>query len=135
MLAPFSLLVGAFAMLFQGMRLLVTNRRLTLIQIFPAMLIWVAMLDLKIHVLKGKSFNVLKGPVLIPVVVGIAVLTTAAYFLNSVFAFSVSGARDAGGLHQAVAQARRHQRLILGWGFAIGVGLARGETESRPLWL
>src|SRR6266852_695730 len=45
-LAPLTLVVGAFAMLFQGLKLLFTNWRLTLVQIVPAMLIWVAMLDL-----------------------------------------------------------------------------------------
>jgi hypothetical protein len=36
-LAPLALVVGAFAMLFQGFKLLVTNWRLTLVQILPAM--------------------------------------------------------------------------------------------------
>src|SRR5262249_59799581 len=65
--APLAFVVGAFAMLFQGLRLLVTNWRLTLIQILPAMWIWLALYDLKAHVLHGKSFNVLRGPVLIPI--------------------------------------------------------------------
>lgn len=131
--APFSLLVGAFAMLFQGMRLLFTNWRLTLIQILPAMLIWAAMLDFKVHVLKGRSFTVLRGPVLVPLIVAIAALTAAAYFLNGVFAFSVSGAGDARGFRGAVAQARRHRWVILGWGFAIGVALGFATTVS-PRW-
>jgi len=63
-LAPLTLVVGAFAMLFQGVKLLFTNWRLTLIQVLPAMLIWVAMLDLKLHVLKGKSLRVIEGPIL-----------------------------------------------------------------------
>jgi hypothetical protein len=63
-LAPLTLVVGAFAMLFQGVKLLFTNWRLTLIQVLPAMLIWMAMLDLKLHVLKGKSLRVIEGPIL-----------------------------------------------------------------------
>ena len=35
-------------------------------QILPAMWIWLAMFDLKGHTLHGKSFNVLRGPILIP---------------------------------------------------------------------
>ena len=53
-LAPLGLIVGAFLMLFQGLKLLVTNWRLTLVQIVPAMWIWAAMLDLKVHMLHGK---------------------------------------------------------------------------------
>lgn len=40
-LAPLALLVGAFAMLFQGVKLLFTNWRLTLVQILPAM--WIGL--------------------------------------------------------------------------------------------
>jgi len=57
-LAPLALIVGAFAMLFDGVELLLTNWRLTLIQVLPAMWIWAAMLDLKAPVLHGKSFHV-----------------------------------------------------------------------------
>ena len=55
-LAPLAFAVGAFAMLFNGVKLLFTNWRLTLIQVLPAMWIWAAMLDLKAHVLHGKTF-------------------------------------------------------------------------------
>ena len=48
-LAPLALAVGAFAMLFDGVKLLFTNWRLTLIQVLPAMWIWAAMYDLKLH--------------------------------------------------------------------------------------
>ena len=64
--APLAFAVGAFVMLFNGLRLLVTNWRLTLVQILPAMWIWLAMFDLKAHVLHDKSFTVVRGPVLIP---------------------------------------------------------------------
>ena len=42
--APLALAVGAFAMLFEGVKLLFTNWRLTLIQVLPAMSISAAML-------------------------------------------------------------------------------------------
>ena len=51
--APLGFAVGAFVMLFDGLRSLVTNWRLTLVEILPAMWIWVAMFDLKAHVLHG----------------------------------------------------------------------------------
>ena len=61
-LAPLGLIVGAFVMLFQGLKLLFTNWRLTLVQIVPAMWIWLALLDLKIHTLHGKEFHVISRP-------------------------------------------------------------------------
>ncbi|MGO8895999.1 MAG: hypothetical protein ACLP8X_38610 [Streptosporangiaceae bacterium] len=45
--APLALAVGAFVMLFNGLRLLVTNWRLMLVQVLPAMWIWAATYDLK----------------------------------------------------------------------------------------
>ena len=64
-LAPLAFAVGAFAMLFDGVKLLFTNWRLTLIQVLPAMWIWAAMLDLKAHVLHDKAFHVLIGPAIV----------------------------------------------------------------------
>src|SRR2546430_5154380 len=88
--APLAFTVGAFAMLFNGLRLLLTNWRLTLVQILPAMWIWAATYDLKAHVLHGKSFDVLRGPVLIPVDLAIVAITAASFFLNAVFAFAIA---------------------------------------------
>jgi hypothetical protein len=121
-LAPLTLVVGAFAMLFQGVKLLFTNWRLTLIQVLPAMLIWVAMLDLKLHLLRGRSLRVIEGPVLIPFILGIAAITAAAYFLNAVFAFSVADPLHPE-IRPAYARALRHRTTVLGWGFVIGLGL------------
>ena len=79
-LAPLTLAIGAFAMLFDGVKLLFTNWRLTLVQVLPAMWIWAAMYDLKLHVSpwRDKAFHVLTGPaVVIPIVLGIAAITAA----------------------------------------------------------
>lgn len=44
--APLAFAIGAFALLFDGLRLLVSNWRLTLVQVLPAVWIWLAMADL-----------------------------------------------------------------------------------------
>jgi hypothetical protein len=121
--APLAFAVGAFVMLFNGLRLLVTNWRLTLVQILPAMWIWLAMLDLKAHTLHGKSFNVVRGPVLIPAGLLIIAITVASFFLNAAFAFAVSqpGRPE---VRPAIAQARRHLRPILVSGAVVGAMLA-----------
>ncbi len=90
LLAPLALVVGAFAMLFHGVKLLFTNWRLTLIQVLPAMWIWIAMVDLKAHVFHGKEFHPLYGLWLIPIVLAIASITAAGFFLNAVFAFAIA---------------------------------------------
>jgi hypothetical protein len=121
-LAPLGLLVGAFAMLFQGVKLLFTNWRLTLVQILPAMWIWAAMLDLKAHALHGKEFHVLRGPLLWLVLLVIAGLTAGSFFLNGVFAFAISksGAPE---IRPAFSEAKRHLRTILAWGVLVGLAL------------
>ncbi len=121
-LAPLAMLVGAFAMLFQGVKLLFTNWRLTLVQILPAMWIWAAMLDLKAHALHGKAFHLLRGPLLWLVLLVIAGLTAGSFFLNGVFAFAISkpGAPE---IRPAFSEARRHLRTILAWGVLVGLAL------------
>ena len=121
-LAPLALVVGAFAMLFQGVKLLVTNWRLTLVQVLPAMWIWLAMLDIKLHVFRGKEFHIIRGPLLIPALLAVAAITAASFFLNAVFAFAISkpGKPE---IRPAFAQARRHLRTIVSYGFVIGIAL------------
>src|SRR5690242_9720924 len=74
-LAPLALAVSAVAMLFHGLRLLLSNWRLTLVQVLPAMWIWAAMLDLKIHVVHSEPFDVRHGLILIPVMAGVVAIT------------------------------------------------------------
>jgi hypothetical protein len=113
-LAPLALLVGAFALLFQGVKLLFTNWRLTLVQILPAMWIWAAMVDLKAHALHGKEFHIFHGPLLSLVLLVIAALTAGSFFLNAVFAFAISkpGPPE---IRPAFSDAREHIRTILVW--------------------
>jgi hypothetical protein len=120
LLAPLALVVGGLAMLFDGLKLLFSNWRLTLVQILPAMWIWFAMYDLKAHVLHDKTFNVLRGPVLIPIVLVIAAITAASFFLNAVFGFAIvqTGVPK---LRPAFAKARSHLAVILGSGLLVGL--------------
>src|SRR5262245_5970389 len=64
-LAPLALVVGGFVMLFDGLKLLISNWRLTIVQLLPAIWIWLALTDLKAHALHGKSFTIITGPLLI----------------------------------------------------------------------
>jgi hypothetical protein len=122
-LAPLGMIVGAFLMLFQGVKLLYTNWRLTLVQIVPAMWIWIAMLDIKLHVLHGKQFHVIRGPILVPCVLAVTALTAASFYLNGVFAFAISvpGKPE---IRPAFGRANHHLRVILPWGCTIGLALS-----------
>ena len=120
--APLVFALGAFLMLFQGLRLLFSNWRLTLIQVLPAMWIWLALLDLKAHALRGKEFRTFHGSVELALVVAIALVTAASFYLNAVFAFAIArpGKPE---IHPAFALARRHLSVVLGVGLVVGVAL------------
>jgi len=122
-LAPLALVIGAFIMLFQGVKLLVTNWRLTLVQVLPAMWIWLAMLDLKVHLLHGKQFHIVRGPVLIPCVLAVTLLTAGSFYLNAVFAFAIA-APGTPQIRPAFGRARPHLGVILAWGCGVGLALS-----------
>ena len=58
-------------MLFDGLARLLSNWRLTLVRLLPAMWIWLAMFDLKAQRARGKSLPALRGLVLIPIALAI----------------------------------------------------------------
>ncbi len=118
--ASLGVVVGGFAMLFEGLKLIFTNWRLTLVQVLPAMWIWAAMLDFKAHVFHGKSFHTLHGWFLIAAIVAVAAITTASFFLNAVFAFAIvrPGRHE---IRPGFSQARSHVAVVVGFGAAIGL--------------
>jgi hypothetical protein len=135
-LAPLALAVGAVTMLFQGLRLVFSNWRLMMIQILPAMWIWLAMLDLKVHVLHGKSFNVIRGPIVIVIVLVIIAITAASFYLNAVLAFAI-GTPGPPAIRPAVAKAREHLGVVLGSGAFVGLLLGLSTmivTRSGRPW-
>jgi hypothetical protein len=130
--APLAFTVGAFAMLFDGLKLLLTNWRLTLVQILPAVWIWLAMFDLKARVLRDKSFPALRGPVLIPIALAIVAITAACFFLNALFAFAITRSRPPE-IRPAYVAARQRLLPILAWGTVVGSLLAIATTIA-PRW-
>ena len=118
--APLAFAVGAFVMLFDGVKLLVFNWRLTLVQLLPAMWIWIAMYDLKGHEFRARSLHVLSGPLLILVIAAIVAITAASFFLNAVFAFAITEPPPPK-IGPAFRQARSHLAVVLGAGGAVGL--------------
>jgi hypothetical protein len=127
LLAPLAFALGGVAMLLAGIRLLFVNWRLTLVQVLPALWIWAAMYDLRIHVIRDGSALAVSGPALIPVGLAIVAITAACFFLNAVFAFAVASA-EGPAVRSALAAARHHLTPILTWGIAFGLALALCTT-------
>jgi uncharacterized membrane protein len=130
--APLVFTVGAFAMLFQGVRLLFSNWRLTLLQLLPAMWIWLALLDLKAHAFKGKEFRNWHGHQAVLLIVMIALLTAAAFYLNAVFAFAISQPGETR-IRPALLLAKRHLMVVVGVGLVVGIALGVSAIIA-PRW-
>jgi hypothetical protein len=130
--APLTFAIGAFAMLFQGLKLLVKDWRLLLLEVLPAMWIWLAMFDLKVHVLRGQEFYLWTGPLAVVVVLAIAVTTMLSFYLNAVFGLAIArpGRPEIG---PAFRLARRHARVVLSVGFVVGVALGFSSIVV-PRW-
>jgi hypothetical protein len=126
-LAPLALTGGAFAMLLHGLRLLFSDWRLVLVEILPAMWIWLAMADLKLHALHGASFRAIRGPILIPIGLAIVALTAAAFFLNAVFAFAIAHSGRPN-IRPAFGAARQQAPAVVVPGAVIGLLLALSTT-------
>jgi len=125
--APLAFMVAGIVTLYDGVKLLFSNWRLTLVQLLPAVWIWLAMLDWKAHALHGKSFHVLRGPILIPLVLLITALTAGSFFLNAVFGFAISGPVPPE-VRPAFARARSHLAAILLPGAIVGLLLGLTTT-------
>jgi uncharacterized membrane protein len=124
-LAPLIFAIGAFAMLLNGVKLLFTNWRLILVQALPAMWIWAAMYDLKLHLTPwhDKAFHVWTGPaVVIPILLAIAAITAAAFYLNAVFAYAITQPGHPQ-IRPAFTQVRSHLGVVVWSGFVLGVCL------------
>lgn len=130
--APAALAVGAFATLLRGLRLLVTNWRLLLVQALPAMLLWAVTLDLRVHFLSREEFRIIRGPLLLSAFAGVVAVTIAAFFFNAVFAFTISLPGQPR-LRTGFWQARAHARALVLWGSGAGLALAVAAVLA-PRW-
>ena len=108
--APLVFAVGAFVMLFQGLRLLFSNWRLTLVQVLPAMWIWAR--DARPQGARVQGQGVPHAGTAASsslLVVAIALVTAAGFYLNAVFAFAISQPGQPQ-IRPAFTLARRHLR-------------------------
>jgi hypothetical protein len=127
-LRPLAFAIGAFALLADGLKLLLVNWRLVAIQILPAIWVWAAMAALRAHVLYDQEFENLSSAELIPVELCVAAITIACFYLNAVFAFAIL--RPGAPIRPAFADANSRIRPIMISGAVIGTMLAIAVTEA-----
>ncbi len=131
-LAPLGLAAGAIVMLFKGVKLIFSDWRLTLIQVLPAMWIWAAVLDLKLHVIGQREFRLWYGPTAALLVLAVAAVSVASFYLNAVFAFAISHPGKPA-IGSAFALARRHLGVVGSFGLAVGLALGYSSI-AVPRW-
>lgn len=128
-LAPVAWAAGAIVLVIRGIRLLVVNWRLSLVQLVPAAWVWLVMWDLKQHALRGAPFRqfTVGGVVLLGIAaVGVSV---AAFWCNTVFAFAIQ--REPPAIAPAARQAHAFLSRIVTAGSVVGVLLA-GAAVAVP---
>jgi hypothetical protein len=122
LLAPLAWAAGTLVLLLRGIRLLLLNWRLTIIELFPAALVWVVMWNLKQHTLRGAPFRefTIGGSLLLAVVTVAA--STVSFWCNTVFGFAILPAEPR--IRPAVQQTRPFLGRIFRAGLGVGLLLA-----------
>jgi hypothetical protein len=121
-LAPLAWAAGAIVLLVRGVKLLVLNWRLTLVEFVPAAWLWFVMWDLKQHALRGAAFRhfTLGGMVaLAALAIGVSI---ASFWCNTVFAFAISDHEPR--IRPAARQARPFRFRIVRAGILMGCAVA-----------
>jgi hypothetical protein len=121
-LAPVAWAAGAIVLLVRGIKLLLLNWRLSLIELVPAAWVWFVMWELKQHALRGAAFRQITLGGMILAALGAVVLTTAAFWCNTVFGYAIANARPE--IAPAMRQARLHRVGIAAAGFVVGLVIA-----------
>ncbi len=122
-LTPLAWAAGTIVLLIRGVKLLILNWRLSLIQLVPAAWVWLATWDLKRHLLHGQSFVHLHFAAQLALAGAVVAVSIAAFWCNAVFAFAIDGPPPPK-IAPAIRQARQGRRMVVTWGLVVGGALA-----------
>jgi len=117
-LAPLALVAGTLALMIVGVKPLIKNWRLTLVELVPAAWIWFSMWNLKSHILDQRGVHAVHTWYYLPATVLLIALGIAAFYCNALFIFAIGESPPL--LRPAVPKVNQHLRTIVGWGVAIG---------------
>jgi hypothetical protein len=126
-LAPLGWVIGTLVLLFQGLRVILVNWRLTVIELLPAVWIGITWWELRAHAKGTLPLASAYGWVLVPIALGIVAITLACYWCNATFALVLKEPGSAQ-LRPAFAEARRHARFVNSWGISVGTASAVTST-------
>lgn len=135
-LSPIAWIAGMLVLVVRGLKLLVSNYRLLLLELVPVVWVWATMWDLH----RQKLSNVpLHGASLREALVAVAVSTVAgvaAMWCNSVFGFAIT--HQPPEVMRAILQTRPFRRRVVAAGSLMGVVVILGVTvvpRLKPEWV
>ncbi len=134
-LSPVAWAAGTIVLLIRGIKLLLLNWRLTLIQVVPAIVVWLAMYDLRVHALHRADFRDLSlGWAVLAFVVAVAVCV-ASFWCNTVFAFAIDVLPPRIGPAMRRTNQRWRPVVLAGaiMGLLLGCAIAVVPRLDRPL--
>lgn len=123
-LTPLVFAAATMGSLFDGLMLLLRNRRLLLVEVIPAVWIGATVWDLRVHSNGSVPLAHLSSGWNLVVIGGILVMSVTSLWCNLVFALCLEQGDDIADLRRAMNSARRFRTPILGWGLATGVSHA-----------
>ena len=126
-LAPIGWTLGTLLLMLEGARTIVTNWRLMLIELTPALWIGVTWWDLRVHALKRLELTPVHGLDLAIIAIGVIAITIASYWCNATFALTLAP-EATGSIRNAFSASRLHARSIMWWGLGVGVAHAVVST-------
>lgn len=127
---------GALVLAVVGIRLLVLNWRLSLVELVPAAWVWLVMWDLKQHALRGAAFRQLTPGGVVLLVVGAVLLTIASLWCNTVFAFAITDQPPRIGAAIELTRARLPRIVLAGGVLGLTVAFAAAVVPRiGEVWL
>jgi hypothetical protein len=135
-LKPLAYAAGTVAVVFDGVLLLIRHWQLTLLQLVPAVWVWVMSWNLRNRMLANAEMST---TVSIAVAVGVIVAAQLAYWCNATFGYTmVQG--ETPDIKAAFAEARPHWRLVGGLALLTGgiqasIAVAIPHLQVRWLWI
>jgi hypothetical protein len=135
-LAPLVYAAGTVAVVFDGVLLLLQNWRLTLLQLFPAVWIWVMTWNMKHHLVSKPTIST---GLAIAAAVGVLLAAQVAYWCNATFAYTMAQSAT-GDVRAAFGEARPHWRLVGGLALLTGgvqaaIWVLMPRLSTAWLWL
>jgi hypothetical protein len=123
-LAPVAWATGALLLVLRGLKLLILNWRLTLVELVPALWVWLVTYDLKPHGLRAAPLRHLSIDHLAVGLSICVVASIAAFWFNIVFGLAITQPRPE--IRSAMRQTRPHLWPVVAAGTGMGIVLAAG---------